>query len=62
MKDKGIRDVWKKADKPAYTGHTKNIICKRQYFLARCLISYVGNVFGLHSTCVCVPFNRELER
>jgi hypothetical protein len=36
------------ADKEAV--HTINIIFQRQYFVARCLSSYVGNVFGLRST------------
>jgi hypothetical protein len=42
------------ADKKACTVHTTNIISQRQYFVARCLSSYVGNVFGLHSICVCL--------
>jgi hypothetical protein len=35
--------------KEAYTVHTTNISSQRQYFVARYLMSYVGNVFGLHS-------------
>jgi hypothetical protein len=52
---KGIRGVEGAADNEAYTVHTINIISQRQYFVARCLSSYVGNVFDLHSTCVCFP-------
>jgi hypothetical protein len=48
------------ADKEAYTVHTINIISQRQYFIARYLSSYVGNVFGLHSICVCFPSARKL--
>jgi hypothetical protein len=33
-----------------------NIISQRQYFAARCLSSYVGNVFGLHSICALFSF------
>jgi hypothetical protein len=49
LKGKGIRGMEGSADKEAYTVRTTNIISQRQYFVARCLISYVGNVFGLHS-------------
>jgi hypothetical protein len=38
------------ASKEAYTVHTKNIISQWQYFVARYLSSYVGNVFGLASS------------
>jgi hypothetical protein len=48
------------ADKEAYTVHTINIISQLQYFVSRCLSSYVGNVFGLHSICVCFPSTRKL--
>jgi hypothetical protein len=51
VKCKGIREVGGVADKEAYTVHKKNIISQRKYFAARCLSSYVGNVFGLRSTC-----------
>jgi hypothetical protein len=37
------------ADKEAYTVHSANIISEQQYFVARCLCSYVGNVCGLRS-------------
>jgi hypothetical protein len=47
---KGIRRVGGVADKEAYTVRTINIISQRQYLVSRCLISYVGNVFGLYST------------
>jgi hypothetical protein len=46
VKGKGIRGV---ADKEAYTADAINIISQPQYFVDRCLISYVGNVFGLRS-------------
>jgi hypothetical protein len=46
VEGKGIRGA---ADKEAYTVHIINIISQRQYLAARCLISNVGNVFGLHS-------------
>jgi hypothetical protein len=52
LKDKGIKAVGGIADKEAYTVHTTNIVSQRQYIVARCLSSYVGNVFGLHSVCV----------
>jgi hypothetical protein len=48
------------ADKEAFTVHTINIISQRQYFVAHCLSSYVGNVFGEHSICVCFPSTRKL--
>jgi hypothetical protein len=48
------------AGKDAYTVHTINIISKRQYFVARCLISSVNNIFGLHSMFVCFPSTRKL--
>lgn len=41
--------------KEACTARTVNVVSQRQCFLARCLSSYVVNVFGLHSTCVCFP-------
>jgi hypothetical protein len=47
-KREGIEGLGGVADKEAYTVHTINIISQRQYFVARCLIAYVGNVFGLH--------------
>jgi hypothetical protein len=52
VKGKGIRAIRVVADKEAYTVHSINIISQRQYFVARCLSSYAGNVFGLHSTGV----------
>jgi hypothetical protein len=48
IKCKGIRGVGGVADKEAEAVHTINIISQRQYFVARYLISYVGNSFGLH--------------
>jgi hypothetical protein len=51
-KGKEIRGV---TDREAYTVHTINIISRRQYFVARCHSSCVGNVFGLHRMCVCLP-------
>jgi hypothetical protein len=52
-KGKGIRRVGRIADKDAYTtDHAINIISQQHYFVACCLSSYVGNVFGLHSICV----------
>jgi hypothetical protein len=32
--------------------HTTNVIFQQQYYVARCLISCVGNIFGLRSACV----------
>jgi hypothetical protein len=55
--DRGMGGV---ADKEAYTVHAMHTIFQRQYFVAHCLISYIGNVFGLHSTCVCFPSTRKL--
>jgi uncharacterized membrane protein len=49
-----------KADQEAHTVHTKNIISQRQYFVARRLSSYIGNVFGLHSIFVRFPSTRKL--
>jgi hypothetical protein len=40
------------ADTEAYTVRTINIISQRQYFVARCLSSYVNNVFGLQSSII----------
>jgi hypothetical protein len=60
VKGKGIRGAGGVADKEAYTVHTINIISQRQYFVARCLSSYVGNVFGLHSICIYIPSTRKL--
>jgi hypothetical protein len=57
VKGKGIRGV---ADKEAYTVHTTNIISQRQYFVVRCLTSYVGNVFGLHTVCVFLLYTYKL--
>jgi uncharacterized membrane protein len=48
------------ADKEEYSIHTTNIISQRQYFVARCLSSYVSNVFELRSMCVCFPSTRKL--
>jgi hypothetical protein len=59
-KRQGIRDVEVATDKEAYTVHTTNIISHRQYFVARCLSSYIGNVFGLHSICVRFLSTRKL--
>jgi hypothetical protein len=41
--------IWGVANKETYTVQTTNIISLQQYFVADCLISYVDNVFGLHS-------------
>jgi hypothetical protein len=41
------------ADK-AHAVRTINIISQQQYFVARCLIPYVGNVVSLHSTVECI--------
>jgi hypothetical protein len=60
VKGKGISGVGEVADKETYTVNTINIISPRQYFVARCLSSYIGNVFGLHSICVCFPSTRKL--
>jgi hypothetical protein len=60
VKGHGIRGLEGGAGKEAYTVHTTNIISQRQYFAARCLSSYVTNVFGLHSICVCFPSARKL--
>jgi hypothetical protein len=43
-----------------YTVHTINIISQRQYFVASCLWSCVGDVFGLHSICVYFPSSHKL--
>jgi hypothetical protein len=53
---KGTRGVGGVADKEAYAVHTINIISLRQYFVARCLSSYVRNALGLRSICVCFAF------
>jgi hypothetical protein len=44
----------------AYTVHTTNIISQLKYFVVRCLISCVHNVFGLHSICVHIPSSHKL--
>jgi hypothetical protein len=51
-KGKGIIGV---ADEAAYTVQTININSQWQYFVARCLSCCDGDVFALHSTCVCFP-------
>jgi hypothetical protein len=56
---KGIRGVRVAADK-AYTVHSINIIFQFQYFVARCLSSYVSNIFSLHSMPTCFPSTFEL--
>jgi hypothetical protein len=55
-----IRGMGEAADREAYYVHTVNIISQRQYIVGCCLISYVDNVFGLHSMCVCFPSTRKL--
>jgi hypothetical protein len=47
-------------DKEAYVARPCDIISQRQCFVDRSLISYVGNVFGLHGICVCFPSTRKL--
>jgi hypothetical protein len=47
------------ADKETYCPYN-NIISQWQYFVARYLSSYVGNVFGVDSICVCFPSTRKL--
>jgi hypothetical protein len=37
-----------------------NITSQRQDIVLRCLSSYVGNVFGLHSKRICFPCTRKL--
>jgi hypothetical protein len=44
----------------AFSIHTINIISQQQYFAAHCLSSCVGNVFCLHSICVCFPSTKKL--
>jgi hypothetical protein len=48
------------ADKEANTVHIFNIISQWQYFVARRLISFVGNVFGIRNIRVCFPSARKL--
>jgi hypothetical protein len=60
VKGKGIRGMGEVADKEACAVQTINIIFQRQYFVARCLISCVNNVFGLHRVCVCFTLSRNL--
>jgi hypothetical protein len=57
---KGIRGVGRVSDKETYTVHITNVISPQRYFVAHCLISYVGNVFGLHSMCICFPSTHKL--
>jgi hypothetical protein len=45
-----IREVSGVPDNEAYNVYTGDIISQRQCFVARSLISYVGNVFGLQDT------------
>jgi hypothetical protein len=53
MKGNGIREVGGLADKTTYIVRelTIDIISQQMYFVARCLISCVDIVFGLHSVC-----------
>jgi hypothetical protein len=60
VKGKGIRGVDRVADKEAYTVHIINNISPQQYFVAHCLISYVGNVFGSHNMCICFPSTHKI--
>jgi hypothetical protein len=62
VKGKGVRGVGGLPDTEVKTVHTFNVISHWQYFVARCLNSYVGNVFGLHSRpkCVCFPSTSKL--
>jgi hypothetical protein len=59
-KGNGIRGVGGVAHKKACAVHTTNIVSSRQYFVARCHSSYVGNAFGLHSVCVCFRSTSKL--
>jgi hypothetical protein len=58
-RQRGSDELGGVAEKEAYTVHAINIISQRQYYVARCLISYVVNVFGLRSICVCFPSTRK---
>jgi hypothetical protein len=58
---KGIRGLGGVAGKEAHTIQTMNIISRRQHFIAPCLSSHVGNVFGLRRVSVCFPSTRKLE-
>jgi hypothetical protein len=49
VKDNGIRGVGGVAGKEACCVHATNFISRRQYLVACCFSSYVGNIFGLHS-------------
>jgi hypothetical protein len=60
VKGKGIRRMGGVTGKETCTVHTFNIISERQYFVTRCLSSFVGDVFGLRSICVCFPSTRKL--
>jgi hypothetical protein len=46
-KGKEFRGVGGVTDKEAFSVLTINIIFQQQYFIARYLSSYVGNVFGM---------------
>jgi hypothetical protein len=48
------------ADEETFSVHNINFISQWQYFVARCLISCVGNVFGLRSVCACFPSTCKL--
>jgi hypothetical protein len=60
VKGKGIRGVGGVASKEACTVHTINIISQRQYFVARCHSSHIGNVFGSCRICICFPSTSKL--
>jgi hypothetical protein len=60
LKGKGIKGMGGVGDKEAYTLHNINIISQLQYFVARCLGFYVGNVFGLYSIFVCFLSTHKL--
>jgi hypothetical protein len=60
VKGIGIIGVGGVADEEACTVHTANIIFYWQYFVASCLRSYVGNVFGLHSRSIFVCFTSDI--
>jgi hypothetical protein len=50
-KRQGYQRVGGVADREVYTVRSINIISQRWYFVARCIISSVGKVFGLHIVC-----------
>jgi hypothetical protein len=61
VRSTSVRSKRQVADKEAYTVHTINIISQRQYFVAHCLSSCVGNVFGYMCLFLLYPEGSDVD-